>query len=111
VKAKPSAHLKMLYNMFNALYFRDRLPKGTRLYFVSKVGRSKSIAKSACAATYLFDPPVIVIQKSKAKSMRYVSADLLHEMAHISKPRAEHGKVFQKEMKRLANAGAFQNVW
>jgi len=32
-------------------------------------------------------------------------------MAHISKPRAEHGKVFQEEMKRLANAGAFQNVW
>jgi hypothetical protein len=108
---RASSYLKGLYNMYNALYFRNKLPQATKLYFVHKIGRSRSIAKSACATTYLSDPPVIVIQKSKTKSMRYVIADLLHEMAHCSKPRAEHGKVFQDEMKRLANAGAWLNVW
>ena len=108
-----SSYLKGLYNLYNYMYFRNKLPKGTNLFFVSKIGKSKSIAKSACATTYFYadSPPIILIQRSKAKSMRYVVADLLHEMCHLSKPRAGHGKVFQQEMKRLANAGAFQDVW
>jgi hypothetical protein len=110
---KASSYLKGLYNFYNYRYFNNELPKGTKLYFVSKIGKSKSPEKSNCASTYFYadEPPVIFIQKTKVKSMRYVVADLLHEMAHVAKPRAEHGEVFQQEMKRLAKAGAFQNVW
>lgn len=110
---RASSYLKSLFNFYNYMYFHNSLPKGTKLYFVPKIGKSKSIAKSACATTYFYtdEPPVVIIQRTKTKSMRHVSADLLHELCHISKPRAGHGKVFQKEMKRLAEAGAFQNVW
>jgi hypothetical protein len=110
---RASSYLKGLYNFYNYKYFNNELPKGTTLFFVPKIGKSKSPEKSNCARTYFYAeiPPVIIIQRTKVKSMRYIAADLLHEMAHISKPRAEHGKVFQKEMKRLANAGAFYEVW
>lgn len=41
---------------------------------------------------------------------------LLHEMAHlwvgINHPRAQpHGRIWQKEMLRLATIGAFKNLW
>ena len=37
---------------------------------------------------------------------------LLHEMAHLALPnKIEHGSVFQKEMVRLAKAGAFEGLW
>ena len=41
---------------------------------------------------------------------------LLHEMAHlwvgIHHPRAKsHGRIWQKEMLRLATIGAFKNLW
>lgn len=68
--------------------------------------------------TYFYkdSPPVIVIRKTATSNMRHIASDLLHEMVHISKPEADcedkkPDSVFQKEMKRIANAGAFQNVW
>ena len=99
--------------MYNALYFNNELSPDTKLYFAVKIGRSKSVEKSNCAVTYMYPdkPPVIIIQKTKYKSMRYVVADLLHEMAHLAKPNASHGEVFQSEMRRIADKGAFKNVW
>jgi hypothetical protein len=110
---RASSYLKGLYNFYNYKYFNSELPTGTKLFFVYKIGKSKSPEKSNCASTYFYadEPPTILIQRTKVKSKRYIAADLLHEMSHIAKPRAEHGKVFQAEMKRLANAGAFQDVW
>lgn len=110
---RASSYLKGLYNLYNYKYFNNELPTGTKLYFVHRIGKSKSPEKSNCASTYFFidGPPTILIQRTKVKSMRYVVSDLLHEMSHISKPRADHGKVFQKEMLRLAKQGAFTDVW
>ncbi len=109
---RASSYLKGLYNFYNYKHFGGKLPQETKLFFVSKIGKSKSVAKSTCAVTYFSNPPVIAIQRTpRMKSMRYVVSDLLHEMSHLSKPRAGHGKVFQDEMKRLANEGVFQNVW
>lgn len=110
---RASSYLKRLYNIYNKKYFRNKLPAQTKLYFVFKIGKSKSPTKSNCAITYFYEDssPIVVVQRTKAKSMRYVSADLLHEMAHIAHPRAEHGKVFQQEMKRLAKENAFHNIW
>ena len=110
---RASSYLKGLYNFYNAKYFNNELPKGTKLFFVYKIGKSKSPEKSNCASTYFYadKPPVILIQRTKVKSMRYVAADLLHELVHVAKPRADHGKVFQEEMLRLAKMGAFEQVW
>jgi hypothetical protein len=110
---RASSYLKGLYNIYNEKYFSNELPVGTKLFFVRRIGKSKSPEKSNCASTYFYadKPPVVLIQRTKVKSMRYVVADLLHEMVHVSKPRADHGEVFQEEMKRLANAGAFVDVW
>lgn len=105
------SYLKCLYNLYNKRFFKDKLPHDTIVFFATKIGRVKSLKRSACAITLMTTPRIIVIQKSKSKSMRYAMSDLLHEMVHVSKPRAEHGKVFQDEMKRLAKEGAFEGVW
>lgn len=102
-----------MYNLYNAKFFDNQLPQDTTVIFVPKIGKVKSVRKSACAITLFYEkePPIIAIQRSKNKSWRYIVSDLIHEMAHIRHPRAEHGKVFQNEMKRLANAGAFETIW
>lgn len=53
----------------------------------------------------------------KIKDMVSISQfTLLHEMAHLyvglRHPRAQaHGRIWQKEMLRLASIGAFKNLW
>lgn len=45
---------------------------------------------------------------------RYAKLILLHEMAHVklrNRKIQDHGRIFNNEMKRLANAGAFENLW
>ena len=43
---------------------------------------------------------------------RSVEATLIHEMVHLALPvKVQHGPRFEKEMLRLAKAGAFKGVW
>ena len=85
---------------------------------LDKVNTSDGKHRSTCAVTYFFKDrsPVVVVRKTKTSNMRHIASDLLHEMAHIAKPNADcedqtpHSE-FQNEMKRLAKAGAFQNIW
>ena len=118
MRAQP--YLKRLYNHYNAEFFGGRLPDGVKLYSAQKLDKvqtEKGKKRSTCAITYFYkepQPPKIVIRRTAAKNMRYIASDLLHEMCHIAAPNAECDDVggeFQKEMKRLAKAGAFYNVW
>ena len=120
---KASSYLKRLYNLYNCRFFGDALPHGVKLYYapkLDKVDTKDGKHRSTCAVTYWFEnkkvPNVIVIRKTRTSNMRHIASDLLHEMCHIAKPNADceekkRNSVFQKEMKRLANAGAFQNIW
>ena len=118
---RASSYLSRLYNLYNERFFGNKLPKRVKLYYapkLDKVNTKDGKHRSTCAVTYFFadKSPIVVIRKTPASNMRHRASDLLHEMAHISKPNADcevqdPNSVFQKEMKRLAKAGAFLNVW
>ena len=118
---RASSYLAKLYNHYNGNFFGGKLPNGVKLYYASKldkVNTKDGKHRSTCAVTYFYkdSPPIVVIRKTPASNMRHIASDLLHEMTHISKPNADcedknPNSEFQKEMKRIAKAGAFQNVW
>ena len=120
-KPRASSYLAKLYNHYNREFFGGALPSGVKLYFapkLDKVDTKDGKHRSTCAITYFYKeaPPKIVIRKTATSNMRHLASDLLHEMVHISKPNANceaqsPNSTFQKEMKRIAKAGAFQNVW
>jgi len=61
-------------------------------------------------------PHAGMILIAKGKGMNQTRFTLLHEMAHIAveiryKRPMGHGPVWQREMQRLARAGAFANWW
>jgi hypothetical protein len=111
-----NSYLKRLYNEYNKKYFYGKLPNIVVGYVTTRQLKRDRVQKGTCAFTS-FDPKVrtmpiaIGIHFDRSKSMTYIKADLLHEMAHVANPRANHGLVFQKEMKRIAQAGAFVGVW
>jgi hypothetical protein len=118
---RASSYLAKLYNLYNHRFFSGNLPEGVRLYYapkLDKVDTRDGKHRSTCAVTYFYKegPPKIVIRKTATSNMRHIASDLLHEMVHISKPNADcenrnPNSIFQKEMKRIANAGAFNQVW
>lgn len=62
------------------------------------------------------DPEFGLIVINAGMDWNEVRATLLHEMAHMSVEMNHnrdmgHGKIWQSEMKRLANADAFKNLW
>jgi len=114
---RASSYLSRLYNHYNREFFGGRLPEDVKLYYASKLDKVKDGKhRSTCAVTYFYadSSPKIVIRRTKTSNMRHIASDLLHEMCHIAEPGAdcdERESKFQKEMKRLANAGAFYNIW
>jgi hypothetical protein len=117
IAMRASSYLKQLYNIYNQELFGGKLDPNVKLYFVTSIDKAKAKRtrhRKTCAATYWYAdrPPVVVIRKTATKSMRHIVSDLLHEMVHLSKPKADCTKdgVFQDEVKRLANAGALTNV-
>ena len=54
----------------------------------------------------------IRINKDLKKWSKIAEHTLIHEMVHLSlPPKVFHGPRFEKEMLRLAKAGAFKGVW
>jgi hypothetical protein len=114
VRSHPT--LKRIYREYNRKYFGGRLPN-VDINFISPGQMKKcfGLARATCAVTCFkkgtITPVAIYISKNKYKIWRYVRADLLHELVHVDRPRADHGPVFENEMKRLAAAGAFKGIW
>lgn len=105
--------LKRLFNTYNDKYFGGCLPD-TLVVFVTPAEMKRSgLGKSTCAVTCFNKNlrPAIYISRNRYKTWGYIKGDLLHEMCHVSKPRANHGRVFQGEMKRLARMNAFAEIW
>ena len=106
-------YLQKLYRQYNKKYFGGKLP-AIRINFVSPADMKKSgLGRGTCAVT-CFENGVAVavyISITRYKTWRYIKSDILHELCHIAHPKAEHGPVFENEMKRLASAGAFKGIW
>jgi hypothetical protein len=105
--------LKKLYKDYNRKYFGGKLPDCLVCFTTPQDLEKNGLGKATCAVTFLkgYGRPAIFISENKLKTWRYIKSDLLHEMCHVSKPRADHGKVFQDEMLRIAKLGAFAVVW
>lgn len=104
--------LKRLYREYNRRYFAGKLPNIWIIFGQAREWRASKLGKTTCAATFYEDgiPIGIAIRYYKHKGVQYVKTDLLHEMIHVSKPRANHGPAFKKELRRLMDAGAFDNL-
>lgn len=96
-----NADLAAWYRQYNKKYFGGSLPKASvRFADMTWLGVS-----------HLGDDS-IEICKATRKWPRVVRGTLLHEMAHMNLPsNIMHGPKFEREMLRLAKAGAFKGVW
>lgn len=83
----------------------DRLPLETLLTW------SNALPHNVSARTYWSVPPMIVMNSDLQRWTHYAEMDLLHEMCHLATKGNRHGRLWQREMLRLAKCGAFHNRW
>lgn len=119
-RARRSPVLCRQFRRFNRCYFGTRLPAIPVIWH--KPFRGGAGQKFAAQFLVLSDgsAAIIVNPELRARRMwRYIDATLLHEMVHADlwhrgeRPAAfnGHGPKFQDEMLRLAQAGAFRDLW
>lgn len=104
--------LRRWYRAFNVKWWAGELPEDVEVFFGTC---EKDHGMYAYSEDYLDEK---VSGFELCVDHRWVDDDriakwwLLHEMAHLAvMPFAGHGDVFQNEMKRLAQAGAFKGIW
>jgi hypothetical protein len=124
--------LKHYYHEFNSRYFRGRLPKDCRVIWadinhqkcpeamgvfkpgITVLARRVRRAKKGEYRTLYSKKDLIAIDRELFKvGNKIVFMTLIHEMVHLKLKdvTAGHGPLFQKEMKKLAARGAFNNFW
>jgi predicted metal-dependent hydrolase len=102
MKYVSQALLEATYKKYNKKYFGNSLPKDIDLRFGHTQGD----------LGYQLGEE-IVLNKSKAYRRDSIwKGTLLHELVHLKVAESnDHGPKFQKEMLRLAKAGAFKGIW
>lgn len=100
-----NADLKWWYRRYNRRFWGGRLPAADI--------RFARIDSSCLGQCIVFDGiPEIRIATGIRKWTKVCKTTLLHEMVHVALPRrVEHGPRFEREMRRLASAGAFEGLW
>ena len=114
-KAHRSSWLKKLYNQYNKRYWAGKLPDLEVGYMTTAQVSRYRIDKKTCAFTTFDDkvhtkPLAVIVILHEHKAIPHSKVDLLHEMCHVAKPRATHGKVFKQEVRRIAALGALDEV-
>lgn len=108
--SRPSpAFLATVYAGLNATYWSGKLPADTIVSFGALP--PKSMANTTRDAAGRFH---ITLEWESNKLPNVARLTLFHEMAHIATWDAEfnpHGMHWRKEMHRLADAGAFDEIW
>ncbi len=105
-QAATQGTLTLLYATYNRVYFNGELPVGVRVVFETLPNEMGETRKTGDTFTIYIDP-------SPNKSPRVAAMTLFHEMVHIKLYGKDfnHGPAFQAEMQRLADAGAFRDLW
>ncbi len=104
--------LKHWYDKYNAKWFGGELPSHTALLWEPLVQ-----ADGETCNVYEVDHGqfMIKLDPSTKGFPKMWKLTLFHELCHLAlwpkHPKSQHGKPFQQEMQRLANAGAFRNLW
>jgi hypothetical protein len=105
--------LRLMYRRFNKKWFRNKLPKNLQI-IVKDLGRGKN---AGWAVTHFesYQPVYIMFNRQHLWNHSGTRMTMLHEMVHVALPfRCDsHGPYsrFEKEMVRLAKAGAFTESW
>lgn len=101
---KPT-RLQRAYCYYNRKYFGNNLPSLSQVSI--KWGDIEVMG-------FQSGPRIVINQKDRSRD-RVWKFTLLHEMVHLwlddYVTRSDHGTEFQQEMLRLAEAGAFRNLW
>ena len=118
-----SPYLKRLYNRFNRLYWKGKLPSDVIVRWASSQelsGQGFNRAPWGIAIPGDKRDPGVILLDSELQRRNWGKVrdlTLLHEMAHIALPKAHHQKsrskkvgVFRKEMRRLAAIGALDDL-
>jgi hypothetical protein len=105
--------LRRAFLRYNDLYFDGRLPHDLTLYWEPSRGNLAETCELETLEDTGGTPDLVVrLDPTLRFSSRMWHFTLLHELVHVDLyPHRGHGKRFQKEMLRLANAGAFHKLW
>lgn len=111
--------LQKYFRIYNKKYFDDALPEPTLRWaemkdfghyyceLVDRINEADEVVSTR-------DHHVIELGKWSCSNNTIWRLTLLHEMCHLklrNKKCSTHGVLFNREMKRLANAGAFNGLW
>ena len=108
-KARYSLVLTSWYAHFNLKYYKGKLP-ALKVYWYT--GFKKSGIHGATTFENGAPDRILVNRNLKVDHLGRicVMTALLHEMAHVATPDAQHGKVFKDEQKRLVLKGAYDGL-
>lgn len=109
--ARSAPTLKRMFDQYNRRFFRNRLPNDTIVRWSSNIKWEGDEGQYNAD-----DPPLIEICSSLKRKTRQRNFTLLHEMVHADHDNREincehHGKLFNRDMLRLACIGAFNGLW
>jgi predicted SprT family Zn-dependent metalloprotease len=111
--------LKDYYLLFNKRYFGNKLPEDAQIIWSEKTTKKRAaqllVWEDTLAETEIALNPAMKKLGAECRALQ----SLLHEMCHLylraqGKPAsvfAEHGRLWQREMKRLARIGALNTIW
>jgi predicted SprT family Zn-dependent metalloprotease len=111
--------LKENYLVFNKRYFGNKLPPDARVIWSNKTTRKRAaqllVWEDTLEDTEICLNPMLKKFGAECRALQSV----LHEMCHLrlrvlgygKSVYTGHGRLWQREMKRLANAGAFSTIW
>ena len=91
--------LKRIFNRYNRKYFNCELKADVQWRPLN-----------TCSGIAYPNQGLICIDTGLMGYPKLLNATMLHEMVHLKHPRANHGKVFWREMDRLWLAGAFRKL-
>ena len=100
-----SFKLRRAYEEYNRKYFENKLPEVDEV-----VLRWSKRELSICG--YNKGDEIVINRKDRKRDSIW-KMTLLHEMCHLATEheQALHGKLWKKEMRRLARIGAFDKIW
>ena len=128
-EVKDNPLLKRWFNEYNRRFFKHRLPDTLVCWTDMKPVENGITPLGRCLrpaivrykviggkkwVRFKSDRPMIFISDVlwKRNWLSLARETLLHEMCHLALPaRLSHGLRFQKEMLRIAKAGAFKGLW
>jgi Zn-dependent peptidase ImmA (M78 family) len=118
--ASKGNYLQRLFGQYNWRYFGSRLSKSILIIQKElpkrRYGRVMHNMRIRRANSSKWTNVDILILINTAHRRNEQRLTLLHEMVHVDldmkgHSRVQHGKLFQKEMLRLAKAGALSKLW